>query len=198
MERSKSLSAVTRAEVEQLFAKRGDELHRKVENTRDAYFGFIFPVTRDDFLAVARSLHMSADVTEALYEQGKAFSTFRPGGRGRHITNHIVGTAILALRGKELDTGLASVTDQSLQEIIGEHEDSVLEIAEARATWFGRIFFPAAAFSNAMAVFGGKASPNAVYTLAAQYGFAALAGERQTVRGDFGIGVWLTLLGNAP
>jgi hypothetical protein len=72
-----------------------------------------------------------------------------------------------------------------------------MEIADARVTWFGRIYFPAAAFSNAIEVFGGKVSPDAIYALAEKYGFAAPAGSRKTVRGDFGIGVWLTLLGSA-
>ena len=74
-------------------------------------------------------------------------------------------------------------------------EDAVMEIAEARVTWFGRIYFPAQAFANAISVFGGKVSADAIYSLAEKYGFSAPAGERKTVRGDFGIGVWLTLLG---
>ena len=38
---TKSLSAVTSAEVDELFHKHEKELHRKVDGTRDAYFGFI-------------------------------------------------------------------------------------------------------------------------------------------------------------
>jgi hypothetical protein len=72
-----------------------------------------------------------------------------------------------------------------------------LEIAEIRSSWFGRIFFPAVAFSNAIAVFGGKVTPEAIYELADKYGYSATAGNRKTVRGDFGIGIWLTLLGVA-
>jgi hypothetical protein len=74
----------------------------------------------------------------------------------------------------------------------------VLEIAEARTTWFGRIFLPATAFANAIAVFGGKVNPDGIYAVAGKHGYAATAGERKTVRGDFGIGVWLALLGRAP
>ena len=104
----------------------------------------------------------------------------------------------MALRGKSLDTGLGSVTDDTLPRIVQEHERAVLDVADARSSWFGRIYFPAQAFSNAIGVFRGKASPEAVYGLAKSYGFAAEAGDRRTVRGDFGIGVWLTLLGFAP
>ncbi len=86
---------------------------------------------------------------------------------------------------------------KNLAELVLKNEAIVLEIAESRSSWFGRIFFPASAFSNAIAVFGGKVTPEAVYDLASKYGYAATAGNRKTVRGDFGIGVWLTLLGNA-
>ena len=198
MSKSKSLSAVTHSEVEHLFAQREQELHRKVDDTRDAYFGFIFPINQQDFQAVAHALELNAETARMLYKRGKAFSTFKPGGRGGHLTNHIVGSSILAPRGKDLDSGLDSVTDQSLERLVSQHEDAVTEIADARVTWFGRIYFPAAAFSNAIAVFGGKVSPEAIYALAEKYGFAAQAGSRKTVRGDFGIGVWLTLLGTAP
>jgi hypothetical protein len=198
MKKLKSLHEVARGEVEDLFASHAAELHNKVDATRDAYFGFIFPVTHDDFRVVAQALDMSNETAEALYKKGRAFSTFRPAGRGGRITNHIVGASILALRGKDMDTGLASVTDHTLGEVVAQNEDAVMEIADARASWFGRIFFPARAFANAIAVFGGTVSPDAIYALAEKYGFAALAGERETVRGDFGIGVWLTLLGKAP
>ena len=85
-----------------------------------------------------------------------------------------------------------------MPDIVAKNEDTVLEIAEARASWFGRIYFPASAFSKAIAVFGGKVTPKAIYALSDKYGYAASAGERQTVRGDFGIGAWLTLLARAP
>ena len=140
---------------------------------------------------------MGDGAAEALYKKGEAFSTFRPNGQGGRITNHIVGASILALRGKDLDTGLGSVTDNSLAGVVLQNENTVMEIAKVRASWFGRIFFPAVAFANAIAVFGGTVSPDALFDLAQKYGFAALAGERKTVRGDFGIGVWLTLLGKA-
>jgi hypothetical protein len=198
MEKGKSLKDVTPAEVEVLFAQRAPELHRKVDNTRDAYFGFIFPITRDDFGAVAQSMEMSEATATVLYKKANAFSTFRPvGQRGGQVTNHILGTSILALRGKDLNTGLDAITDKNLAEIVSDNKDIVLKIADARASWFGRIFFPTAAFSRAIAVFGGKVSSDAIYGLAEKYGFAAKAGNRKTVRGDFGIGVWLTLLGKA-
>jgi hypothetical protein len=197
MDKGKLLSSVTKVEVDQLFDKREQELHQKVDETRDAYFGFIFPVNQSDFQAVAHALELSPDTARRLYRRGKAFSTFKPGGRSG-LTNHIVGSSILALRGKDLNSGLSSVTDQDIAQLVSQHEDAVLEIADARVTWFGRIYFPAAAFANAIGVFGGKVSPDAIYALAEKYGFAAEAGNRKTVRGDFGIGVWLTLLGTAP
>jgi hypothetical protein len=195
--KSKVLAKVTSSDIEGLFAKRSPELHRKVDATRDAYFGFIFPINREDFKAVSSAFGVRGDAGAALYNSGKAFSTFQARGRIKTLTNHIFGASILALRGKDLDTGLASVTDESIGKLVSENEDIVLEIASARASWFGRIFFPAAAFSNAIGVFGGKVSPDVIYDLADRYGFAAPAGERKTVRGDFGIGVWLTMLGVA-
>jgi hypothetical protein len=196
---AKSLASVTSGQVEELFKKKSAELHRKVDQTRDAYFGFIFPINRDDFRAVANALNIPNEAAQVLHAKGTAFSTFQRTGRsgGRSITNHIFGASILALRGKSLDTGLSSVTDRNLAEIVTANEDAVFEIAEARSSWFGRIFFPAAAFSNAIAVFGGKVKADVIYDLASKYGYAAQAGERKTVRGDFGIGVWLTLLGVA-
>ncbi len=195
---SNLLRAATQAEVEDLFMQREQELHRKVDATRDAYLGFIFPINQQDFQAVAQALELDATTARTLYKRGKAFSTFTPNGRAGSLTNHIVGSSILALRGKDLDDGLSTVTDQNLEQLVAEHEDTVMEIAEARVTWFGLIYFPAIAFANAIGVFGGKVSPEAIYALAEKYGFAAEAGDRRTVRGDFGIGVWLTLLGNAP
>lgn len=192
------LSAVTHSQVDTLFDAREKELHQKVDETRDAYFGFIFPINQQDFQAVAHALELDPVAARTLYKRGKAFSTFKPNGRGGRITNHIVGSSILALRGKDLNSGLGSVTDQNLEQLVSQHEDAVMEIADARVTWFGRIYFPAAAFSNAIAVFGGKVSPDAMYALAEKHGFAASAGTRKTIRGDFGIGVWLTLLGMAP
>jgi hypothetical protein len=193
---SKELRSVKHSEVEALFAQREHELHKKVDETRDAYFGFIFPINRQDFQAVAHALDLNPEAARTLYKKGKAFSTFKPGGRS-HITNHIFGASILSLRGKDLNSGLGSVTDESLARHVAQHEDTVFEIAEARASWFGRIYFPAQAFANAISVFGGKVSAGAVYSLAEKHGFAAPAGTRKTVRGDFGIGVWLTLLGTA-
>jgi hypothetical protein len=57
------------------------------------------------------------------------------------------------------------------------------------------MYFPAQAFANAISVFGGKVSPGVIYDLASKYGYSAMAAKRQTVRGDFGIAVWLMLLG---
>lgn len=195
---SVSLSAVIHSQVDSLFDTREQELHKKVDETRDAYFGFIFPINQQDFQAVAHALELNPDAARTLFKRGKAFSTFKPNGRGGRITNHIFGSSILALRGKDLNSGLDSVTDKNLEQLVAQHEDAVMEIADARVTWFGRMYFPAVAFSNAIAVFGGKVSPDVLYALAEKYGFAALAGTRKTIRGDFGIGVWLTLLGTAP
>jgi hypothetical protein len=197
MSNQESLSDVGQREVEAIFTERKDELHRKVESTRDAYLGYIFPITRRDFLSVARALELRDDVANVLYRRGTKSSTFRPNERGGALTNHITGAAILALRGQDLDTGLAGATDDNLAEFVSKNEAAVLEIAEARRTWFGRIFFPAEAFSNAIGVFGGSVSPEALYSVALEYGFAAAAGERKTVRGDFGIAVWMTLLARA-
>ena len=194
----KLLSHISAEDVDALFSSQEQALHHKVDATRDAYFGFIFPINRSDFEAVSTALDVPVEARRVLYQKGKAFSSFRVGGRGAQLTNHIYGASILALRGKSLDSGLETVTDDSLADIVSKHEGAALEIAEARASWFGRIFFPAAAFSNAIGVFGGKVSPEAIHALAGKYGYAATAGERKTVRGDFGIGVWLTLLGCAP
>lgn len=197
--RTNPLAKVSPRDVENLFTKMASDLHRKVDQTRDAYFGFIFPVTRTDFKAVARALDIDDQAARTLFRRGTEFSTFQPTGRvPGTITNHIVGASILALRGKQLDTGLGSVLDKNVIELVQENEEIVLEIAEARSSWFGRIFFPASAFSNAIAVFGGNVSPDAFYDLACKYGYGATAGDRRTVRGDFGIGVWLTLLSVAP
>ena len=193
----KLLSEVSSSEVSELFTKREQELHRKVDDTRDAYLGFIFPINQKDFQAVAHALDLDPEAARMLYKKGKAFSTFKSSERRSQLTNHIVGSSILALRGKDLNSGLDTVTDQTLEQLVSQHEDVVMEIAEARVTWFGRIYFPAIAFSNAISVFGGNVSPDAIYALAKKHGFSAMAGSRKTVRGDFGIGVWLTLLGTA-
>ncbi len=194
----KSLKDVKPSDVEALFSKRAPELHQKIDETRDAYFGFIFPIPQDDFKTVTQAMGMTDKAATALYKKASALSTFRPAGEeGGQVTNHILGTSILALRGKDLNTGLQSISDKTLAEIVSRDKDLVMKIADARASWFGRIFFPAIAFSNAIAVFGGKVNPDAIYALAEKYKFAAKAGRRKTVRGDFGIGVWLTLLARA-
>jgi hypothetical protein len=197
MDRNADLAAVTAADVEALFSKRADELHAKVDATRDAYFGFIFPVTRRDFTAVADALNLERGAGRELYERGTAFSSFRPTRRGGQITNHIVGGSILALRGKDLDSGLGAIDDTTVAAFIETNELAIYEIAEARRSWFGRIYFPAQAFANAIGVFGGRVSAEAIFRIAEEHGYAAKAGERQTVRGDFGIAVWLTLLARA-
>jgi hypothetical protein len=185
-------------DVAELYRKLGSELHRKIDETRDAYFGFIFPVNRSDLTEVSNALELSPAVAQAIYRDGRAFSTFAPVGRPGQLTNHIFGATLLALRGKSLDEGLAAVTDQSIETLVEQHEATVLEIAAVRASWFGRIYFPAVAFANAIGVFGGRAGPDALYRLAERYGFAGRAGERSTIRGDFGIAVWLTLLARSP
>jgi hypothetical protein len=194
-----TLASVTPNQVQTLFANRSPELHKKVDATRDAYFGFIFPITVSDLLSVSDALGIDGPTARELYRQGRHFSTFRESSGARpHLTNHIVGTSLLALRGQSLDTGLSSVTDQSLSNLAEEHFGTILEIAEIRAPWFGRIYFPAQAFSNALHVFGGTASPDSLFSEADARGFAANAASRKTIRGDFGIALWLTMLGKAP
>ncbi|MGW6131893.1 hypothetical protein ACWFNE_17870 [Cellulomonas sp. NPDC055163] len=194
---TKTLDAVDPDDVRALFSERSDELHAKVDATRDAYCGFIFPVNRSDLVTVARALDLDERAVRALHSAGTQFSSFSPGDRGGQLTNHIVGASLLALRGSSLDSGLETVTDDSFGDLVREHQGTVLEIAEARQAWFGRIYFPAAAFASAFGVFGGKVSPETIFRVAGSYGYAAKAGERATVRGDFGIGVWLTLLARA-
>jgi hypothetical protein len=196
--RSRTASTIKAAEISSLFSKQGKLLHDKVDATRDAYFGFIFPINRSDLKAVTSIFDMDGETERTLFREARRFSSFKPGGRNGEVTNHIFGAAILAGRGKSLDTGLNAVTDESLGRLVEQHEQTVLDVAEARASWFGRIYFPAQAFANAIEVFGGKVSADAVYALAKRHGFAAEAGKRQTVRGNFGIAVWLTLLAFAP
>ena len=195
---TRSLEQVTAEDVDKLYASHGEELHRKIDATRDAYLGFIFPVNKSDLLAVADALEIPKKVTRQIYKSGAAFSSFRTSMGRSHVTNHIVGASILALRHKSLDTGLNSVTDTTFPNLVKAHEDTILEIAEARATWFGRIYFPSIAFSNAINVFGGKVSPDVFFDVADKLHYAAIATDRKTVRGDFGIATWLTLLGKAP
>ena len=196
-DRGRTLDCITAQDVAKLFSAQSKALHIKVDATRDAYFGYIFPVNRHDLTTVSEILGLPPESARALFAEARKFSTFKPRGRGGEVTNHIYGASILALRGKSLDTGLSTVTDRSLAGMVREYDRTVLEIAEARASWFGRIYFPAQAFSNAIGVFGGKASPESLYDLAQSYSFSAEAGSRRTVRGDFGIAVWLTLLGAA-
>ncbi len=198
-QKSKHLSNVTRDDVDQIYTRYARELHEKIDATRDAYLGFIFPVTRADLMAVSDVFGLPADAARQIALKSREFSSFRAPGRGSgQLTNHIYGASLLALRGKSLDSGLAEVADDNLANLVAAEESTILEIAEARAGWFGRIYFPAQAFANAIAVFGGKVSPERVYEQAQKYGFAAEAGSRKTVRGDFGIGLWLTLLARAP
>ena len=186
-------------DVERLFRTKGEELHRKIDETRDAYCGFIFPVTRPDLLALTSAFDIDPKVAGAIYREGQRFSTFAPEGRGpSQITNHIVGATLLALRNRDLGNGLESVTDASILELARAREAEILEVAAARSGWFGRIYFPCQAFSNALGVFGAKVSPETVYTLGKEYGYAAQAGQRRTLRGDFGIALWLAALAFAP
>lgn len=167
-----------------------------MDDTRDAYFSFIFPISLDDFRGVSSVFQVDADTAKELLKAGRSFSCFRKVGRELGtLTNHIYGAFILTLRGRDLNYGLAEVNDKTLAYYVAKNEHIVMDIAEIRSSWFGKIYFPAQAFANAISVFGGKVSPDAVYDLAAKYGYAAMATKRQTVRGDFGIAVWLMLLG---
>mgnify|MGYP001163411336 FL=1 len=194
----KCLSSVSTDDVEKLYKEHEKHLYEKIDATRDAYFGFIFPINRSDLSAVSEAFDLSPSVAQLIYRKSKSFSTFRaPGSKFGQLTNHIYGASILALRGKNLDTGLNSVTDQNLGKLAAENEDVISEIASVRASWFGRIYFPAQAFSSAISVFGGKVTPDALFDLAQKHGYASTAGARRTIRGDFGIALWLTLLGRA-
>jgi hypothetical protein len=193
-----AISDVGSREVSELFSTRASELHTKVDATRDAYLGFIFPIGRSDFREVSEIFGLKHEVAQTLYREGSAFSTFRPSDGHGHLTNHIIGASFLALRGKGLNDGLSAVDDKNLSSLIKNNERVVLEVAQARSSWFGRIYFPSVAFANAIQVFGGKVTAEALYDAAKPYGYAATAGNRKTIRGDFGIGVWLMLLGFAP
>jgi hypothetical protein len=116
-----ALARISANDVAKLFAEKERELHGKVDATRDAYFGFIFPINRNDFEAVSQALDIPAEASRMLYQKGKAFSTFKPSGRGGQITNHIFGASILALRGKSLDDGLSSVNDKSVGDIVAKN-----------------------------------------------------------------------------
>jgi len=97
---------------------------------------------------------------------------------------------LLLYRGKQLDTGIGSVTDKNIADLVQKNEEIVLEIAEVRSSWFGRIFFPRLHSLVPLLCSGGKISPDSFYDLACKYGYGATAGDHRTVRGDFGIGVW--------
>jgi hypothetical protein len=189
---------VSASKVGELWSKNKDELHSKIDSTRDAYFGFIFPVDAADVDKLSAIFGFSAEVGASLTHAARDHSTFRRNRNGEgQLTNHITGAFLLLMRGKTLDTGLSAVTDNTLRSLVEKNIDTVFAIAEARASWFGRIYFPSIAFANAISVFGGKVSAGAFYDLAESYGQSASAGARQTVKGDFGIAVWLTLLGRA-
>ncbi len=145
-----ALSDVGSREVTELFSNRADELHTKVNATRDAYLGFIFPIGRSDFREVSEIFGLKYDVAQTLYREGSAFSTFRPNGGTGHLTNHIMGASFLALRGKSLNEGLNTVDNKSLPGVIKGNERVVLEVAQTRSSWFGRIYFPSVAFANAI------------------------------------------------
>jgi hypothetical protein len=192
----KKLTDVTAKDVTALFTSMEKALHKKVDDTRDAYFGFIFPISLDDFRGVCSVFQLNTDTANQLLKVGRTFSSFTKVGRGPGtLTNHIYGASILTLRGRDLNTGLGEVNNKTLAEYVAKNEHIVMDIAEIRSTWFGKMYFPAQAFANAISVFGGKVSPEAIYELASKYGYSAMATKRQTVRGDFGIAVWLMLLG---
>ena len=193
----KALCDITSKDVESLYAKYEKQLRQKIDDTRNAYLGFIFPMDRSDFKSVQTALGIDEATGRKLYRLGTDITSFKPNGVGPGtLTNHIVGSSILALRGRSLDTGLSSVTDDNLAELISEYEETIYEIANARRTWFGKIYFPAIAFSNALKVFGSKVSDDELFRVASIHGFGNFANDRKTIRGDFGIGVWLALLGN--
>ncbi len=192
----KKLSEVTAQDVTNLFTRMEKELHQKVDDTRDAYFGFIFPISLDDFRGVNAVFKLNVDAARQLLKSGRIFSSFVKAGRGSGtITNHIYGASLLTLRGRDLNTGLTEVNDTTLIEYVKKYENIVMDIADIRSSWFGKMYFPAQAFANAISVFGGKVSPDTIYEIASKYGYSAVATKRQTIRGDFGIAVWLTLLG---
>lgn len=193
----KLLSSVTANDVATLYQEKEQELRQKIDDTRDAYLGYIFPMDRSDFQAVQAAFGIEEMAGRKLYELGTGITSFVPNGIGPGtLTNHIVGSSVLALRGRSLDTGLSSLTDQNLASMVDDYQSIIYEIANARRTWFGKIFFPADAFANALSVFGGTVSGNKLFEVASLYGFGNFANTRKTIRGDFGIGVWLALLGN--
>ena len=51
-----SLCDVTPKDVETLYSNHEKQLRQKIDATRDAYFGFIFPMERGDFKAVQSAL----------------------------------------------------------------------------------------------------------------------------------------------
>ncbi len=75
MREVKMLSAVRQAEVDDLFVQHEQELHRKEDDTRNAYLGFIFPINQQHFQAVAHALDLDGETARTLYNQGKRFST---------------------------------------------------------------------------------------------------------------------------
>ena len=82
-EKLTALERVSASDVENLFVAKERELHRKVDATRDAYLGFIFPINRSDFQGVAGFGYPSRN-REVLYRKGKAFSTSkRAADKGR-------------------------------------------------------------------------------------------------------------------
>ncbi|MEP6935648.1 MAG: hypothetical protein ABI988_17195, partial [Nitrospirota bacterium] len=124
----KHLNSVTVEDVEKLYREHDKQLHKKIDATRDAYLGFIFPINRSDLSAVSEALELSPAVAQLIYKKSKSFSTFRsPGRKFGQLTNHIYGASILALRGRSLDTGLNAVTNDNVRKLAVANEDVILE-----------------------------------------------------------------------
>jgi len=67
------LSRVTASQVSELFATKSEILHKKVDATRDAYFGFIFPITGSDFRSVSEIFSLQHDTAQTLIKEGTHF-----------------------------------------------------------------------------------------------------------------------------
>jgi hypothetical protein len=135
MKNLKKLAEVLPKDVTALFSSMEKEMHKKVDETRDAYFGFIFPISLDDFRGISSVFQLNADTTKELLKAGRSFSSFKKVGRGTAtLTNHIYGASILTLRGRDLNTGLADVTDKNIAEYVSKNEHIVMDIAEIRSS----------------------------------------------------------------
>ncbi|MEO8341565.1 MAG: hypothetical protein ABI604_17990, partial [Nitrospirota bacterium] len=64
----KHLNSVTVEDVEKLYREHDKQLHKKIDATRDAYLGFIFPINRSDLSAVSEALELSPTVAQLIYK----------------------------------------------------------------------------------------------------------------------------------